>query len=230
MAFFVYQYIQKHDSGKSQRASTSDTSTTGSAARSSHPLPEPTPDRSREKTQPSTDVMREARNARPSDTVARDHPPKASSSSEILRRIAEAERAAKDESPTSTGNKDKVSSDTLTGVKGPLTMNDLTAEQKERYLKAKAQKEAKAKADAKPKDRTPTRTRGDDTAAKPGPETPERSSKRPARTLADLSEGEREKYLEARRARKDAETRAKRVGQSSGLSAEEKEGLISPTS
>lgn len=233
MAFFVYQYIQKHDSGKGQRSSTSDSSssTTGSAARSSRPPPDPTPDKSRKKSQPSTDEMREARKARSNDAVVREYPPKTSSTSEILTRVAEAERVAKEETRKTTGKKDKVSSDTLTGVKGPLTMNDLTAEQKERYLRVKARKEAKSEANAKAKDKIPNRkTQEHEATVKAAPETTKKYSSRPARTLADLSESEREKYLEARRARKDAEIRARRVGQASGLSAEEKEGLVSPTS
>lgn len=111
-------------------------------------------------------------------------------------------------------------------TKSTRTLKDLTPEQRERYLQAKANAQLSK---GKP---TPTQERASETTKTKSPPSTAPTRRQP-KSLDDLTEEERVAYLEARSTRKrmEREFAARHVGGrgGSGLSMEEKEGLISPT-
>jgi hypothetical protein len=125
----------------------------------------------------------------------------------------------------------------------PKTLDDLTADQKERYLKAKAAKGkgrevtdsgGLERAGAVSEDKVQMGQRGEAVLRGAGESQSSRDKGRsqrvdqPKKRLEDLTEEEKDKYMRARAERKAKERAKLKLGQGSGLSAEEKEAIASP--
>ena len=124
----------------------------------------------------------------------------------------------------SEASEPSTSADDAANTKTPRTIDELSPDQRRRYEAALAEKKRKA-ALGTPTTSSRQHAGGGSRSGRVG----ESGSESKLRRLVDMTEAEREKYLRARVARTEKERRAAKVDQTSGLSAEEKEGLSSPT-
>ena len=137
-------------------------------------------------------------------------------------------QTAKAEAATASAEKSSgaVLKDTLQSKKTPKTLDDLSPEQKEKYHRALAARKAKSTEQPSSASLSEDRSSSRQTTGSTG----EAEMKKRPRRLEDMTDEEREAYMEARERRKEKERLATRAKNMSGLTIDEKEALSAPCS